>query len=181
MKRIGLILSIGWICFIFYQGTQVGEVSLAKSDFIVTRIMNVIDWWEDHFPKKEAAPTPSAVETPKPTISATPSIDPKVKLQQTLSYVVRKSAHVIEYFTLGVLLYLTFRTFNVSVTNQSIYALFVVLLCAVLDEYFQSFFDRTSSIGDVLLDFSGGLVGITCVGVMLWLVKSSKSKGMKAN
>ncbi len=81
MKRIWLILSIGWMCFIFYQGTQVGEASLEKSDVIVTQIMKMIDWWEETFPKKEKAPTPSAVETPKPTISATPSIDPKVKLQ----------------------------------------------------------------------------------------------------
>lgn len=176
MKRIWLILSIGWMCFIFYQGTQVGEASLEKSDVIVTQIMKMIDWWEETFPKKEKAPTPSAVETPKPTISATPSIDPKVKLQQTLSYVVRKAAHVIEYFTLGILFYLAFRTLNVSVINQGIYALFLLLLCAVLDEYFQSFVARTSSVSDVLLDFSGGLVGITCVTVSLWLIESSKSK-----
>lgn len=176
MKRIGLILSIGWMCFIFYQGTQVGEASLAKSDFIVTRIMNVIDWWEDHFPKKEDVPTPSAVETSNPTTPTPPSIDPKVKLQQTLSYVVRKSAHFIEYLILGILLYLILGIFDISVINQGIYALFVVLLCAVFDEYFQSFLDRTSSVSDVLLDFSGGLVGITCVGVVLWLVNYSKSK-----
>ena len=173
MKRIWMILSIVCTYFIFYQGIQVTEASLAKSDAIVTQIMNVIDWWEDNFSKKEAAPTPSAVETSNPT---PPSIDPKVKLQQTLSYVVRKAAHVIEYFTLGILFYLAFRTLNVSVINQGIYALFLLLLCAVLDEYFQSFVARTSSVSDVLLDFSGGLVGITCVRVALWLIESSKSK-----
>ncbi len=89
---------------------------------------------------------------------------------------VRKAAHVIEYFTLGILFYLAFRTLNVSVINQGIYALFLLLLCAVLDEYFQSFVSRTSSVSDVLLDFSGGLVGITCVTVSLWLIESSKSK-----
>ena len=176
MKRIWLILSIGWMCFIFYQGIQVGEASLAKSDAIVTQIMNVIDWWEDNFSKKEDAPTPLAVETSNSMKPMAPSIDSKVKLQQTLSYVVRKAAHVIEYFTLGILFYLAFRTLNVSVINQGIYALFLLLLCAVLDEYFQSFISRTSSVSDVLLDFSGGLVGITCVRVALWLIESSKSK-----
>lgn len=176
MKKLLAILTIGWMCFIFYQGTQVGEASLEKSDVIVTQIMKMIDWWEETFPKKEEAPTPSAVETPNPTTPTTPSIDPKVKLQQTLSYVVRKVAHFIEYLILGILLYFTFRAFNVSVINQSIYALFVILLCAVFDEYFQSFVARTSSVSDVLLDFSGGLVGITCVRVSLWLIESSKSK-----
>lgn len=176
MKRIWMILSIVCTYFIFYQGIQVGEASLAKSDAIVTQIMNVIDWWEDNFSKKEDAPTPLAVETSNSMKPMAPSIDSKVKLQQTLSYVVRKAAHVIEYFTLGILFYLAFRKLNVSVMNQGIYALFLVLLCAVLDEYFQSFVARNSSVNDVLLDFSGGLVGITCVGVMLWLIESSKSK-----
>ena len=181
MKKLLAILTIGWMCFILYQGTQVGEASLEKSDVIVTQIMKMIDWWEETFPKKEEAPTPSAVEMPKPTTPTTPSIDPKVELQQTLSYLVRKAAHFIEYLILGILLYFILRVFNVSVINQSIYALFVVLLCAVLDEYFQSFLARTSSVSDVLLDFSGGLVGITCVRVALWYSKYSKSKGMKVN
>lgn len=181
MKRIWLILSIGWMCFIFYQGTRVGEASLEKSDVIVTQIMKMIDWWEETFPKKEEAPTQSAVESPKPMTPITPSIDPKVKLQQTLSYLVRKAAHFIEYLILGILLYFIFRAVNISVINQGVYALFVVLLCAVLDEYFQSFLDRTSSVSDVLLDFCGGMVGIIGVSGILWLIQSSKSKGMKAN
>lgn len=181
MKRIWLILSIGWMCFIFYQGTQVGEASLAKSDVIVNQIMKVIDWWEETFPKKEDATTPSAVETSNPTTPTISAIDSKVKLQQTLSYLVRKAAHFIEYLILGILLYFIFRAFNVSVINRGIYTLFVVLLCAVFDEYFQSFLDRTSSVSDVLLDFSAGLVGIIGVSGILWLIQSSKSKGMKAD
>ena len=65
---------------------------------------------------------------------------------------------------LAVLLLLMFRSFNVSLWNQGIYSLFLVLLCAVLDEYFQSFVFRTSSVSDVVLDFCGGLIG---VGVLL--------------
>ena len=42
-------------------------------------------------------------------------------------------------------------------------AFFYVLLVAVLDEHIQSFSDRTSSTGDILLDFIGSLTGFAAV------------------
>ena len=39
-------------------------------------------------------------------------------------------------------------------------ALFFALLCAVADEFLQSFTGRTSSVRDVLIDFGGAVSGL---------------------
>ena len=44
--------------------------------------------------------------------------------------------------------------------NIVIYSLFIILLIATIDEFFQLFIqDRTSSVKDVLIDFTGGIIG----------------------
>ena len=173
MKKVWLILTIGWMCFIFYQGTQVGEASMDKSDRVVTQMMRMIDWWEETFKKKEEPILENLIERSEATPSSHLPIYSKVQLQKNLSYFVRKAAHFTEYFMLAVLLFLMFRSFNVSLWNQGIYSLFLVLLCAVLDEYFQSFVFRTSSVSDVMLDFCGGLIG---VGVLLGVIWHNQIK-----
>ena len=173
MKKIWIILVVGWMGFIFYQGTQVGEASMDKSDRVVTQMMRMIDWWEETFQKKEELILENIIERSEATPSSHLPIHSKVQLQKNLSYFVRKAAHFTEYLILGVLLFLMFRSFNVSLWNQGIYSLFVVLLCAVLDEYFQSFVFRTSSVSDVMLDFCGGLFG---VGVLLGVIWHNQIK-----
>ena len=120
MKRVWVILVVGWICFIFYQGTQVGEVSMDKSDRVVTQMMRMMDWWEETFKKKEEPIFENVIEKSEATSSSQLPIHSKVQLQKNLSYFVRKAAHFTEYFILAVLLFLMFRTFNVSLWNQGI-------------------------------------------------------------
>lgn len=144
-----------------------------KSNRVVTQMMRMMDWWEEAFQKKEEPIMENVIERSEATSSSQLPIHSKVQLQKNLSYFVRKAAHFTEYFMLAVLLLLMFRSFNVSLWNQGIYSLFVVLLCAVLDEYFQSFVFRTSSVGDVMLDFCGGLIG---VGVLLGANLCNKTK-----
>lgn len=173
MKKVWLILTIGWMCFIFYQGTQLGEASIDKSDVVVNQIMDLINWWEDTFKKKEEPILENVTETSEATPSSDLSLHPKFQLQTKLSYLVRKAAHFTEYLILGVLLFLTFRMFHMNLWNQGIYSLFLVLLCAVLDEYLQLFVSRTSSVSDVMLDFCSGLIG---VGVLLGVTRYNQLK-----
>lgn len=175
MKRVWLMLTVGWMCFIFYQGTRFTEVSMDKSDVVVNQIMDMINWWEDTFKKKEEPILENVTETSEATPSSDLSLHPKFQLQTKLSYLVRKAAHFTEYLILGVLLFFTFRVFNVSLWNQGIYSLFLVLLCAVLDEYFQSFVFRTSSVSDVMLDFCSGWIG---VGVLLGVTRYNQRKSI---
>ncbi|MBQ9860009.1 MAG: VanZ family protein [Clostridia bacterium] len=86
-------------------------------------------------------------------------------------YTVRKAAHLFEYALLGAM--------AVCVLNQlkkrwgaAVYGfgLFYVLAVGVLDEYVQSFTNRSSLLSDVLLDFCGALIGMAIAMGVLALV-----------
>lgn len=97
----------------------------------------------------------------------------------SLSYLVRKFAHLIEFAMLGIAvaveLYLIKR-----VHSKRFYGVgcFYALAVAVLDEYIQAFSDRTDSIADVLLDFGGFLIGtfIAIIGIFVFLIVNKKRK-----
>lgn len=86
---------------------------------------------------------------------------------------VRKIAHLIEFALLGITvalcLYLIKRHYS-----KRFYGLgcFYALSVAVLDEYIQSFSDRTSSVNDVLLDFCGFVIGAIAIsiGIRVFLI-----------
>jgi VanZ family protein len=74
---------------------------------------------------------------------------------------IRKAAHVTEYFVLGLLLFRTFRGDSVSSWNWrwSFLALVIVVLWAAGDEFHQSFVPtRTASFMDVAIDTAGGIL-----------------------
>lgn len=81
--------------------------------------------------------------------------------------IVRKIAHLIEYAILGIVVMLFVKCVERDFLKK-LYgsALFYVLLVAVLDEYIQSFSDRTSSTADILLDFLGAMIGFALVCVI---------------
>lgn len=80
---------------------------------------------------------------------------------------IRKAAHLIEYAALGFFVMLLVTCIQKDFGKRlHAAASFYVLLAAVLDEHIQSFSDRTSSTGDILLDFLGALLGFSTVFVM---------------
>ena len=123
------------IGFILYQGTRPISTSLQSSDYLVYKLMNLLEKVRAYHEEE---------------------------LYRLLHVLVRKGAHLFEYAMLGSLLYLLFKCFKQREHNCWIYALFLVLLCATMDEFFQSFVGRTSSVRDVLIDFSGAIIGM-CV------------------
>lgn len=74
---------------------------------------------------------------------------------------VRKMAHICEFAMLAIVSFsfviILKRDYHISLFG---YHLFYLLAVAVGDEYIQSFRGRTSSVGDVVIDFSGALLGI---------------------
>ena len=180
MKRIGLILSIGWMCFIFYQGSRQLDESYSNSDVVVDQVMEIIETIQEMF-KKPVSTETNQVVTQKNEHQVYETALAKEKFRKDVAYVIRKSAHFFEYGLLAALLAITFYLLKQSKLNLVIYSLFITLMCAVGDEFYQSFIGRGSNVRDIVIDFSGALFGIACVEVMLWLVRSSKSKGMKAN
>lgn len=78
---------------------------------------------------------------------------------------IRKSAHVAEFAALGLCLGAVADGICARFWRKSLvfFPLFVALSVAVTDEFIQSFSDRTSAVKDVILDFCGGLFGLTVI------------------
>lgn len=85
-------------------------------------------------------------------------------------FMVRKMAHFTEYFIFGIVLTITTRIIWKSFKSHIFFELFLFLAVPVADETIQMFFDeRTSNVLDVLIDFSGCVVGM----LIYILVRSS--------
>lgn len=79
--------------------------------------------------------------------------------EDTLSYIVRKMAHITEYFILGFLMYKTLRSYNIKRTI----ALSIVfsIIYATTDETHQLLTgERTGQIKDVFIDSIGIVPGV---------------------
>ena len=91
--------------------------------------------------------------------------------------IVRKLAHVFEFFALGIFSMLLSAFLQDRCKKNNIgFVLFYVLVIAVLDEHIQTFSDRTGSTSDILLDFFGAFIGIALVWILFKLVKLIKTK-----
>jgi VanZ family protein len=81
--------------------------------------------------------------------------------EQLLTFLTRKAAHTFIYFTLGILMFNVVRSYNIS-TRRAIW-MSIVFVCgyACTDEFHQIFVSgRSSEITDVMIDTSGGTLGI---------------------
>jgi VanZ family protein len=81
-------------------------------------------------------------------------------------FLVRKAAHLTEYALLALLAARAFLTSSQEMLRRRwiTASLCLVVLCALLDEYHQSFLaTRTGSIYDSLLDTTGGAIALACV------------------
>jgi|BioPla2DNA2_1021312.scaffolds.fasta_scaffold19923_1 VanZ family protein len=136
MKKIIVIFCILWIGIVFFNSSNIGSVSNEKSYTIVNFIKS------DNIYKKH--------------------IRKYVDIESsTLNLIVRKSAHFIEYLILGIIISFALFKYNFKGKGALGYILFICLLCAVMDEFYQKFIQgRTSNVEDILIDFAGGLFGI---------------------
>lgn len=85
---------------------------------------------------------------------------PNLKTGLKYDFILRKIAHVVEYFVLTLLLYRAFKgSFTIGTRNLFIYSATLSLLYAVSDEFHQSFVPgRSAAVRDVLID-GIGIVG----------------------
>jgi VanZ family protein len=87
-------------------------------------------------------------------------------------HVIRKAAHVSEYFILGMLVYRAFKIDMSKTALVGILTMIFVAVAATIDEYHQWFVpSRGSSIFDIGWDCIGGLIAIT----LLWIWRSSRA------
>lgn len=88
---------------------------------------------------------------------------------QMMHHAVRKSAHLLEYFVLGLLLFNAFRggSEEQRVRQWALYSLTFSALYAASDEFHQAFVaTRTASLIDVCIDITGSALAL-CAAV-LW-------------
>lgn len=153
-KRILICACIFCILFIFFNSSQVSSVSNVRSRGVVNDVVMVIS--KAPFGK---------------------NILKHISLQD-LNLIIRKIAHAFEFFLLTIAICFTLKYFKVKDINIIIYSLFMILLIATLDEFFQLFIqDRTSSVKDVLIDFTGGILA----NILFYIFSKPHGKHFKSN
>ncbi len=79
--------------------------------------------------------------------------------------IIRKSAHFIIYFFLGILCFIALKNYNVS--HPIVYTIIICFLYACSDELHQLFVnERTAKFMDVLIDTCGSGVGIVIANLL---------------
>ena len=95
---------------------------------------------------------------------------------------VRKLAHMTEFGTLGMLIFLLLRTWNFSLPRCGLGAMLGALICASADELHQYLAQqgRSGKVIDVLIDCAGALIGCLVVWGILLLVRYLQKRKQKA-
>lgn len=163
MKKVILIL-ICCLCvaFIFLNSSKTGVSSNNISQGIVNRVVTML---------KESDYLDSNIID---------RIKQEGITKSDLNVLVRKSAHAFEFFILAIIVFIAINFGKINKVEAFIYPLFIVLLCAVFDELFQKYVQgRTSSLIDVLIDFSGGIIGTILSNIVFVLGSKLKNKAGK--
>lgn len=156
---VKFLLCVIWLGIIFYNGTRQGEISQRSSKQVVKIVcmfMNI----------------PSATSN-------------RISIKfSDVNYYVRKNAHFFQYLILSILLCTVVKQIKLHKSSEIFLLLFLLLLFPVMDEFIQKFIpERTSNIFDIILDFSGGVLGMLILNVLgsaNYLKKISKNKLSRA-
>ncbi len=178
-KRIILgILIIIWMITIFLFSNQDGMESENTSDIITNRLVN--ETIENNIEIEENVDNTNNENINNSANVAKYNYEFEM-YKGEVRLVVRKSAHFIIYLVGGFLLFNFFRTYNISLRNQIIYAILGIILYASSDEFHQLFVNgRTARVEDVLLDTLGAIVGILLNLICLKIVYKIKNKKDKS-
>ena len=133
-KKLLITMTIIWILFIFFNSLQSGIVSAGASGRVVSIVYDVFSWI---------------------------GIDIQIG---TLSNLIRKLAHIFEYFVLAILVTLIVFDMNITPKYKYIYSLAFPLLISIIDEFIQTFIPgRAGLVVDVLIDMIGVIIGFGLV------------------
>lgn len=144
-KIIFPILVILSMMLIFYFSSQNASKSQSLSDEVASKVY----------------------EIQKEVIKKETSFKEKKDFIKDSRILIRKSAHFIIYFVLGIFLYLTFKAYNGK--HPILYAILICFLYACSDEIHQYFVsERTARILDIFIDTCGASVGV----IFLYFMKN---------
>lgn len=102
-----------------------------------------------------------------------PSVDPGKKVEEnTFRKLLSKAAHIVEFAALGFCVAgLAISLGKCKDRNYVALPLFLVLSVAVLDEFIQTFSGRGSAVTDILIDFTGAMLGFGLAALGLLLLR----------
>lgn len=83
--------------------------------------------------------------------------------------VIRKIAHISEYFILSILVYLSLIYSDISINSSIIISIIVCILYSICDEMHQLFVGRGGQVMDVFIDSIGIFTGMFIVKIRLFL------------
>ncbi len=93
------------------------------------------------------------------------------------SNVIRKFAHYIEFFVLGLFITASVSIFSKNLIKNSVLPIFICLIIALIDETLQLAFDgRSGQLSDVWLDFSASFTSILIFAVIFYIYNHNKNK-----
>lgn len=139
MKKLNVVLLFLWMGVIFTFSNDSGSVSSNKSDGIADTIVSFISKVSHHdYSDSELT-----------------------QIIDNCIFIVRKSAHFLEYFILGIFILNVIKDYKSLTINWILLALLLCFFYACTDEIHQLFVpDRSGRITDVLIDTLGSLCGI---------------------
>lgn len=141
--KVYAILASLWAIFIFSNSLKVAE----RSDAMSNPIVKTVAGWLNN-------------------IGIAVNVD-------TLTFLIRKTAHFTEYAILGILITMVFVGLSKRLSFYWSQILFFCLASGVIDEMIQFFIPgRSSEVRDVLIDFAGGLLGF----LIIWAISNIKQK-----
>ncbi len=146
---VGILLAL-WVAFIFNMSAQNAAVSSATSGHVITFILKLFVRDFSSMPKEDQA-----------------------LLVESSQFIARKAAHFTIYGVLGALAFLNMVSYTglLYKVRMAAGAAFC-LLYAISDELHQLFIEgRSGEIRDVLIDFSGALLGILFCAAVVRLLK----------
>ena len=95
---------------------------------------------------------------------------------EDLNKYTRKIAHFTEFAILGIELLILMLLIEKALTKLIFMPLFLGLLTACMDEFIQSFNERSDMVSDIFIDFSGCTAGILISVLAFILIKKHKTK-----
>ncbi len=148
-RFLSVILLCAWAITIFYLSAQNAEKSFDTSGGIVEKIVTVI------YPEYEML-----------------SGNTQTEITDMTTLIVRKTAHFLEYFILGLLAFWTTICFLKNKLNVLLSIVFCVLY-SVSDEVHQHFVPgRACRFWDIIIDLSGSALAVIVLAVIFKKIKS---------
>lgn len=152
-KRNNTAILIVWLIVIFMFSNQGGETSTITSNNVSKNILSVYE----------------------KISSITYSKEEKEKIIESSITVVRKTAHVFEYFILGLLLINALKDYRKFDYRLLIYSIILCFIFAFLDEFHQLFIpNRTGRVVDTFIDSIGFISSTLIYYVLYFKLKKKK-------